>query len=214
VQEVEAAREAFLAAAWREFWAADPERLWWDRAVGLFYDLAAGHSPPALPVVSPAGEPVHLDAVFDCASWSAAEVRPQERSALVVGPPLVVAVAMAGVAVANRRAREHAEAMARPQWRSHGRVRVLVTSAATWLGRGEDWRRYEHSTVGGIEVAGQALVVRFGGVPVRLVGPAVWCHAVLVTYARHGSSGWVEAEHLEPVRQAVLQRARLAGVLA
>jgi hypothetical protein len=50
--------------------------------------------------------------------------------------------------------------------------------------------------------------------PVRLVGPAVWCHAVLVTFARHGSSGWVEAGHLEPVRQATLQRARLAGVIA
>jgi hypothetical protein len=118
VQEVEAAHEAFLAAAWREFFAADVERLWWDRAVGLFYDLAAGHPPLALPVVSPAGEPVHLDAVFDYASWSATKVRPQQRSALVVGPPLVVAIAMAGVAAANRRARERAEAIARPQWRS------------------------------------------------------------------------------------------------
>lgn len=205
--------EAFLAAARREFWAADVERQWWDRAVGLFYDLAAGHPLPALPVVSPAGEPVHLDAVFDRASWSAAEVRPQERSGFVVGPPLVVAIAMAGVAAANRRAREHAEAMSRPQWRSHGRVRVLVTSAATWLGRGEDWRRYEHSTVAGIDVVGQASVIRFGGVPVRLVGPAVWCHAVLVTYRQQGPGRWVEATHLEPVRQAALGRARLAGVI-
>jgi hypothetical protein len=82
------------------------------------------------------------------------------------------------------------------------------------IGPREDSRRYEHSTITGIEVAGQSLVVRFGGVPVRLVGPAVWCYAVLVTDASHGSSGWVEAEHLEPVRQAALQRARLAGVLA
>lgn len=56
------------------------------------------------------------------------------------------------------------------------------------------------------------LVIRFGTVPVQLVGPAVWCYACW-SPAQHGPGRWLEAPHLEPVRQTALHRAQLAGVI-
>jgi len=185
----------------------DAGRRWWEYAVGVFRDLATGGPVPILPVRSPAGEPVQLDAWFDCASWCAAHVVPGRRGGVFVGPPLAVAVAMAAAAVANQRERRRAAEVSRPQWRGHGPVRVLVDAGATWIGRGGDWRRFGHASVGRVEVSGQASVVTYGEVPVRLAGPAVWCHAVLTAFWGPGPGRWVHAPYLAPVQRAALLRA-------
>jgi hypothetical protein len=185
----------------------DADHRWWEYAVGVFCDLATGRPVPILPVRSPAGEPAHLDAWFDCASWCAAHVVPGQRGGVFAGPPLTVAVAMAATAVANQRERCRAADASRPQWRQHGSVRVLVDADATWIGRGSDWRRFAHTTVRRVEISGQASVVTYGEVPVRLAGPAVWCHAVLTAFWGPGPGRWVHAAYLAPVQRVALLRA-------
>lgn len=202
------------AAPWPRSGGVGLEERWWSYAVDLFVGLAAGRPVPVVPVRSPGGEPVQLDAWFDCASWYAVDVPPRQRSGVFAGSPLVVAVAMAATAAADRRDRERAAAASAPQWRPHGQVQVLLDANATWVGRCGDWRRFLHSTVAGIDVGAMASVIQYGQVPVRLSGPAVWAHAVLTTFWGPGPGRWVEAPHLEPVQRAAVQRARATGMLA
>jgi hypothetical protein len=173
-----------------------------EAAVQLYRHLDAGYLPRQLAIASPDGQPVHLDTMLDCASWSAADVPYTQLSTFVVGPPLLATAAMVHTEIANRRMRQQAADAARPQWRPHGVRRFLVTSTATWCASG-DWRCYPHTTVTGYEAAAEvAMVWMRDTAPLRLAGPAVWCHAVLVAYGLYGSDRWRHTPWLEPVRHA------------
>lgn len=183
-----------------------------EAAVWLYQRLAAGYPPPCLPVASPDGSPVHLDTVFDYARWSAAEVRYPQYSGFAVGPPLFTAAAIVRTALVNRHARQLAEDLSLPQWRSQGRLRLLVTATDTWCMAGNGWHRYPHATVTGYEVAAEVATVWMrDAAPLRLAGPGVWCHAVLVAYGLFGLTRWQQAPWLEPIRDAAATYAPTLG---
>ena len=181
-------------------------------AVRLYWQIASGQEPTKLPFVAPDGRPVYLHVGFDYASWSAAEVRYPQYSGFAVGPPLLTAAAMAQTAMVNRRARQLAEGLARPQWRSRGRLRFLVTATDTWCMAGNGWHCYPHSMVTGYEAAAEAATVWMrDAAPLRLAGPGVWCHAVLVAYGLLGPGRWQQAPWLEPIRDAAATYAPAVG---
>jgi hypothetical protein len=47
--------------------------------------------------------------------------------------------------------------------------------------------------------------------PLRLTGPGVWCHAVLLAYAQYGPDRYLQAPYLEAVRQVALRYPVPAG---
>ena len=170
-------------------------------AVHLYRFLAAGHLPPTLPITSPDGSAVHLDVALQCASWGGQEVEYQQFSVFVVGSSPLVTTSLLSAAVANRSNRQRAAAAARPRWRDHGVLRFLVTSTATWCGRGSDWRHFAHSSIIGYEVNMEACLIALADAPpLRLAGPAVWSHSVLLAYFRYGPDRWLHAPLLQPMR--------------
>lgn len=194
-----------LAAAQRAYQAALASEEGWQRAVLLCRRLSNGKPPPTMAVTSPEGEPVFLNARLECFSWYATPTIAQQRPVAAFGSPLFVAAAVALGDAANRRARQRAAAMALPRWHSHGQVQVLVTAAATWCGRGDQWRCHRHDTVGGYEVRQGSCMMRFtySLPPVSLVGPEVWCHAVLLAYWQYGPDKFLEAPFLGSLWRAL-----------
>jgi hypothetical protein len=165
--------------------------------------LGGGESPPVLVGRSPNGEPVWLNAVCDLFTWGGVSVVPRQRRVVAFGSPLFVAAAVALGESANRRERRRAEALSGPQWRSHGRVQMLVSASATWLLQGGEWRSYPHTSVICYELVDGGCTMRFAGgfPPVRLVGPAVYVHAVLLAYAQCGPGrGFLRAPYLLPLQ--------------
>lgn len=202
-----AAARRDLAAAQHAYQVVLAHEQGWQNAVRLCQHLASGRTPWLVPGVSPEGEPIYLNAVFDCFSWRAINVVPNERPVAAFGSPLFVAAAVALGTAANRREHARAEALSRPQWRSHGRWQVLVTPTATWCGRGGEWLCYPHAMVAGYELVQDGCTMQFrdGTPPLRLVGTAVWCHAVLLAYAQYGPDRYLQAPYLERLRNMALQ---------
>jgi hypothetical protein len=165
--------------------------------------LGAGEPPPLAAGRSPNGEPVWLNAMCHLFSWGVVDVVPDQRRVVAFGPPLFVSAAVALGESANRRERRRAEALSGPQWRSHGRVQVLVSPSATWLLQGSEWRSYPHTSVTCYELVDGGCTMRFAGgfPPVRLVGPAVFVHAVLLAYAQYGPGrSFLRAPYLLPLQ--------------
>jgi hypothetical protein len=125
--------------------------------------LAAGQPPPVAPGIAPSGEPAWLNAACDVYSWDVVEVVPRQRPVAAFGPPLFVAAAVTLGEAANRRERRRAGAMSAPQWRSHGRVQVLVSATATWLIQGDQWRSCQHTTVTCYELVDGGCTMQFAG---------------------------------------------------
>lgn len=175
------------------------------QAGSLAQRLAAGQPPPVVAGRCPSGEPAWLNAACDLFSWDVVDVVPRQRPVAAFGPPLFVAAAVTLGEAANRRERRRAVAMSGPQWRSHGRVQVLVSASATWLVQGDQWRSCQHTTVTCYELVDGGCTMQFAGgfVPLRLVGPAVYVHAVLLAYAQYGPGrGFLRAPYLLPLQHA------------
>jgi hypothetical protein len=171
----------------------------------LAQQLAAGQPPPVVAGRCPSGEPAWLNAVCDLFSWGVVDVVPRQRPVAAFGSPLFVAAAAALGEAANRRERRRAEAMSGPRWRSHGRVQVLVSASATCLVQGDWWQSYPHTTVNCYELVDGGCTLSFAGgfAPLRLVGPAVYAHAVLLAYAQCGPGrGFLRAPYLLPLQHA------------
>lgn len=172
-------------------------------AAWLAHRLAAGQPPPVVAGRSPNGEQLWLKAVCDLFSWDVVDVAPRMRPVAAFGPPLFVAAALALGEAATQRERRRAEVLSGPQWRPHGRVQVLVSASATWLIQGDQWRSCPHTSVTWYELVDEGCTVRFadGFVPLRLVGPAVFAHAVLLAYAQYGPGrALLQAPYLRPLQ--------------
>lgn len=172
----------------------------------LAHRLAAGLPPLVGSGMAPNGEPVWLDGVCDLFSWDVVDVVPRQRPVAAFGSPLFVAAAVALGTAANRREQRRARAMSGPQWRSHGRAQVLVSATGTWLVQGDQWRSYPHTAVICYELVDGGATMQFvagGFVPLRLVGPAVYVHAVLLAYAQYGPGRkFLRAPFLLPLQHA------------
>ena len=101
----------------------------WDTAVELGKRVAAGGALPILPspVLLDAGEVPHADVPAQGWRYHAADITYTEPRVIAIGGPLMLGLVAAGSAVARRRARREAEALAAPQWRPLGVVRILAT---------------------------------------------------------------------------------------
>jgi len=125
----------------------------WDAAVDLAKRVAAGGGLPELasPVLLDAGEVLHADGPAEGWRYHAADVAYTEPRMVAIGGPLTFGLVAAGSAVARRRARREAEALAAPQWRPLGALRILATDqrllvwhegawASVWYGAIRDLR--------------------------------------------------------------------------
>jgi len=101
----------------------------WNAAVTLAERVAARGELPALPrpVLLDADELLHADVAAHGWRYCAADVAYAEPHAVVIGGPLLFGLVAAGSAVARRRARREAEALAAAQWRPLGPLRILAT---------------------------------------------------------------------------------------
>lgn len=101
----------------------------WDAAVDLAKWVATGRELPQLssPVLLDAGELLHADLQARGWRYHAVDVAYEAPHAFAIGGPLLLGLVTTGGAVARRRARRAAEAVAAPQWRPLGVIRILAT---------------------------------------------------------------------------------------
>ncbi|MCZ2107974.1 MAG: hypothetical protein LC118_00120, partial [Dehalococcoidia bacterium] len=101
----------------------------WAAALELTSHVAAGGGLPCIP--SPAlpasDEVVHADLPAQGWRYHGAEITYEAPRVVAIGGPLMFGLVAAGSAVARRRARQAAEALAAPQWRPLGDLRILAT---------------------------------------------------------------------------------------
>jgi hypothetical protein len=97
----------------------------WNAAVDLATAVAAGSDLPTLasPALLDAGECLHADVPADGWRYHAVDVTYLAPCSTAVGGPLMCGFVAAG----RRRAHREAEALAAPQWRSLGALRILAT---------------------------------------------------------------------------------------
>jgi hypothetical protein len=113
----------------------------WDLAVELANRLADGGELPIIPspVLLDAGEVLHGDVVADGWRFEDADVAYTAPRVVSVGGPLMFGFTAAGGAAARRRARREAEALAAPQWRPLGALRILATDRRLLVWYGGAW---------------------------------------------------------------------------
>lgn len=113
----------------------------WDLAVELANAVADGGDLPVRPspVLLDAGEVLHGDVTADGWRFHGADISYVEPRAVAVGGPLVFGVVAAGSAAARRRARRQAEALAAPQWRPLGPLRILATDRRLLVWHEDAW---------------------------------------------------------------------------
>lgn len=172
-------------------------------AVSLYGILAAGHRP--LPVASPFvdGAPAFLDATLGYARYYGMDVNYTTGGRFAFGSPGFVAGAMLAGMAADAATAAQARRMAQAQWREHTTSHVVVTATTTWCAIGGRWLRFDHDAVMEYLPAADSLIMTFADVePVRLVGPAALCHAVLFAYHRFGEPAWRSAPFLAPIAAA------------
>lgn len=101
----------------------------WSAAVDLANHVAAGSDLPTLasPVLLDADELLHANLPADGWRYDAADVNYVEPHAAAIGGPFVFGLVAAASAVTRRRAHKQAEALAVPEWRPLGPVRILAT---------------------------------------------------------------------------------------
>ena len=102
----------------------------WSYAVDLANHVAAKGELPSVPspVLLDAGEALHADVIADGWRFHEADVTYAAPRAVAIGGPLMFGLVAAGSAAARRRARRDAEALAAPQWRALGGLRILATN--------------------------------------------------------------------------------------
>jgi len=112
-----------------EEWVRADASSGWNAAVALAERVAAGGELPTLPspVLLDADELLHADVAAHGWRYCAVDVAYAEPQAVAIGGPLMFGLVAAGSAVARRRARRDAEALAAAQWRPLGPLRILAT---------------------------------------------------------------------------------------
>lgn len=122
-------------------WSRGHSRREWDAAVDLANRVATGGALPSLasPVLLDAGEALHADVPAEGWRYQAADVVYTEPRAVAIGGPLIFGLVAAGSAAARRRARRDAEALAAPQWRPLGALRILATDRRLLVWHADEW---------------------------------------------------------------------------
>jgi len=183
---------------------------WHGHAAALYTALAAGGTPPVVPVPDQAGlGPVYLDAPITIAAFYGVDV--VEAEPLWWPVPLAYPAAAwvnAWLARAHiRRLAERAHAAAAPQWRDHVPGRLLVSDHATWCQVRGGWQAYPHAALTGYWLDGDTAILDSPHwAPRALTGPAAWTHAVLLAWLRPPAPDWRDAAWLTSVRDHSARR--------
>lgn len=113
----------------------------WDLAVELANHAAEHGDLPIWPspVLLDPDEVVHADVAADGWRFHGADITYEAPRAVALGGPLTFGVVAAGTAAARRRARRDAEALAAPQWRPLGSLRILATDRRLLVWHDNAW---------------------------------------------------------------------------
>lgn len=105
-------------------------RVEWRAAVDLVRRVASGSELPRVAscVALDVDEVLHVDVPASGWRYHAVDVTYAAPRVVAFGSPLLVGLVAAGSVAARRRARRAAEALAAPQWRSLGALRILATN--------------------------------------------------------------------------------------
>lgn len=167
-------------------WSRPADSSVWRAAVDLANRVAAGGELPSLssPVLLDAGETLHADVTAEGWRFHGADVAYAAPHAVAIGGPLMFGLAAAGSAAARRRARREAEALAAPQWRPLGELRILVTARRLLVWHGGAWASVWYHAIREIrpDLEAQRLDMTFDDdPPYCLAGPWVPYLTVIVT---------------------------------
>lgn len=174
----------------------------WDAAIDLANRVAAGDGLPNLasPVLLDAGEVLHADVAADGWRYHAVDITYMEPRVVALGGPLMFGLAAAVSAVARRRARREAEALAAPQWRPLGALRSLATDRRLLVWHEGAWASVWYDAIRELhpDLEAARLDMTFDNdPPYCLAGPWVPYLTVIVTTVLAAQRG------VEPTRAAV-----------
>lgn len=183
-------------------WSRDDINSEWDAAVDLANRVATGSGLPNLasPVLLDAGEVLHADVAAEGWRYCAADVTYTEPHVVAIGGPLMFGLVAAGSAVARRRARREAEALAAPQWRPLGALRILATDRRLLVWHEGAWASVWYNAIRELRPdleAGRLDMTFENDPPYCLAGPWVPYLTVIVTTVLAARRG------VEPTRAAI-----------
>lgn len=158
----------------------------WDAAVDLANQVAAGGGLASVPspVLLHAGEVLHGDLTAEGWRFHGADVAYAAPRAVALGGPLMFGLVAASSATARRRALREAEALAAPQWRPLGRLRILATDRRLLVWHDGAWAAVWHHAIREIRPdleAGRLEMMFDDDPPYCLAGPWVPYLTVIVT---------------------------------
>lgn len=156
----------------------------WDSALALATHVARGGVLPSLPSAVLLDEVVHADVTAEGWRFEGADVTYATPHAVGVGGPLMFGLVAAGSAAARRRARQDAEAMAAPQWRPLGALRLLATDRRLLVWHEGEWASVWYHAIREIrpDLAAERLDMTFDDdPPYCLAGPWVPYLTVILT---------------------------------
>jgi hypothetical protein len=162
----------------------------WEAACSLHQHLMNGGqmAPIGTPgMVLHRDETAYGDVSAQYARFYGTNVAYTQHSGFFFGSPLFVAAGLVGNAIANSRARNHAQAMAAAQWRDHSPCRVVLTDDRTLVHIQAEhrWLSFYHGGIVGFHaVPGEwSLFTDYHDAePMCLSGPAVPWLSVASTY--------------------------------
>ena len=113
----------------------------WSAAVDLANRVAVGGELPSIPspVLLEADEVLYANLTAEGWRFHGADVTYAAPRAIAIGGPLMFGLVAAGSASARRRARRQAEAIAAPQWRPLGSLRILATDRRLLVWHEDAW---------------------------------------------------------------------------
>jgi hypothetical protein len=150
--------------------------------------VATGDELPILPspVLLDSGEVLHGDVTADGWRFHGADVPYIEPRAVAFGGPLTFGMVAAGSAAARRRARRQAAALATPQWRPLGPLRILATDRRLLVWHEDAWASVWYQSIREFRPdleAGRLDLTFDDDPPYHLAGPWVPLLTVIVTTA-------------------------------
>jgi hypothetical protein len=121
----------------------------WAAAATLAEHIASGGELPSIasPVLLDGGEVLHADLPAEGWRFHEADVTYVVPRVVAIGGPFMFGLTAAGSAVARRRARHEAEALAAPQWRPLGALRILVTDRRLLVWHKGAWASVWYSVI-------------------------------------------------------------------
>lgn len=159
------------------------DRSSWSIAAALANHVAAGGRLPSQGFLD-AGEELHADLTAEGWRFEGADFTYAAPRTVAVGGPYMFGLVAAASAITRRRARQEAEAMAAPQWRPLGPLRVLATDQRLLVWHEDSWASVWYHAIREIrpDLDAQRLDMTFGcDPPYCLTGPWVPYLTVIMT---------------------------------